>query len=211
MTPNKTSNSAKALLFARNFFKHPRMLGSVIPSSRFLVKHIARCIDWDRTRVLVEYGPGVGTMTGELLRRLHPDARLVAIEMNGEFHEVLRRSLPDPRLHVVHGSAADVDDVLDKLGLDRADCILSGIPYSIMPTKTRAAILNKSHDALNQRGVFVVYQFTTAVLPYLKQVFGPIRRNFEPRNIPPAQIFVCSRRDAPGAGNGAPREEAARR
>ena len=44
-------------LFARNFFKYPAMLGSVVPSSPFLVKHLMTQIDWDRARVLVEFGP----------------------------------------------------------------------------------------------------------------------------------------------------------
>jgi len=63
------------LLFSRNFLKHPRMLGSVIPSSRFLVNRLLRQVDWSRARTIVEYGPGVGTITSHLLRRLDP-ARL---------------------------------------------------------------------------------------------------------------------------------------
>ena len=34
------TRSGNALLFARNFFRHPRMLGSIIPSSRFLIKQV---------------------------------------------------------------------------------------------------------------------------------------------------------------------------
>jgi len=72
------ATSASAL-FARNFFKYPSMLGSVVPSSRFLVKDLMGQIDWERARVLVEFGPGVGTITREVLKRgvgvrlpLHP-------------------------------------------------------------------------------------------------------------------------------------------
>ena len=104
------------LLFARNFFKHPLMLGSLIPSSRYLIAHLLRQMDWPRTRVVVEYGPGVGTITSEVLRRMPADGTLVAIEMNEEFVEYLREALPDPRLHVIHGSAEDVAAVLARLG-----------------------------------------------------------------------------------------------
>ena len=74
-----------AFLFIRNFFRHPRMLGSIIPSSRFLIKQLLEPIDWDKARVIVEYGPGVGGITAEILRRMRPDARLIAIEMNPDF------------------------------------------------------------------------------------------------------------------------------
>ena len=82
------------LLFAGNFIRHPYMLGSIIPSSRFLVNQVLEPIDWERARVIVEYGPGVGTITGEILRRMHSDAHLVAIETNRAFVRFLQSSLP---------------------------------------------------------------------------------------------------------------------
>jgi len=96
----------ETLLFARNFLRHPNMLGSIIPSSRFLVEQVLGPVDWGRARVIVEYGPGVGTFTCEILRRMRSDAQLVAIETNRDFVRFLRRTLPDSRLHVVHDSAA---------------------------------------------------------------------------------------------------------
>ena len=67
--PSRT-RTGDALLFARNFFRHPRMLGSIIPSSRFLIKELLQPIDWNQARVIVEYGPGVGVITEEILRRM---------------------------------------------------------------------------------------------------------------------------------------------
>src|ERR1700730_12083551 len=92
-------------LFARNFLKSPMMLGSVVPSSSFLVNDMMSQVDWQRARVLVEYGPGVGTFTREILRRMRPDAVLVAIELNTDFVEYLRTHICDPRFRVIHGSA----------------------------------------------------------------------------------------------------------
>jgi hypothetical protein len=37
-----------------------------------------------------------------------------------------------------------------------------------------------------------VYQFTSRVLPVLQRTFGDVRRSFERRNLPPAQLFVCA-------------------
>src|SRR4028119_1467048 len=36
------SRREQLLLFSRNFFKHPRMLGSLIPSSQHLIDHLLR-------------------------------------------------------------------------------------------------------------------------------------------------------------------------
>jgi phospholipid N-methyltransferase len=193
MTNNKTrSRTMEMLLFAGNFIRHPYMLGSIIPSSRFLVNQVLEPIDWERARVIVEYGPGVGTITGEILRRMHSDAHLVAIETNKAFVRFLQTSLPDPRLHVVHNSAAEVQTVLRRLGLPLASYIISGIPLGSMPERLRADIVGKSRAALEPGGAFLVYQFTSRVLPVLQRTFGDVRRGFERRNLPPAQLFVCA-------------------
>jgi phospholipid N-methyltransferase len=187
------TRSEQILLFGRNFVKHPRMLGSLIPSSRFLVDRVLRQVDWGRASTIVEYGPGVGTITSEILRRLRPDGSLVTIEMNRDFVHYLRRTGHDRRLHVVEGSAADVKSILAERGLGHADYVISGIPYSTMPAEVRARILQATHEVLHPSGAFLVYQFTRAVLPYLRDTFALVDQEFEPRNIMPARVFFCRR------------------
>jgi len=187
------TRNEQLMLFARNFFKHPKMLGSLIPSSHFLIDQVLGKIDWKEAGVVVEYGPGVGTITTEILRRMRPDATLVVIEMNSDFVQFLRGSIRDPRLRVVHGSAADVDRVLKTEGLRHADYVISGIPFSTMPEPVRESILHATHSVLRPSGAFLVYQFSRAVLPYLQRVFGQVEQAFEPLNILPARLFFCSR------------------
>lgn len=187
------TRSEQILLFGRNFVKHPRMLGSLIPSSRFLVGRVLRQVDWGRAGTVVEYGPGVGTITGEILRRLRPDGSLITIEMNRDFVHYLRRTVPDRRLLVVEGSAADVESILADRRLAHADYVISGIPYSTMPAEVRERILRATHSVLHPHGAFLVYQFTRAVLPYLRDTFALVDQEFEPRNIMPARLFFCRR------------------
>lgn len=192
MLARKTSRSEETLLFAKNFLQHPKMLGSLIPSSRFLVDRLLGKIDWDRARTIVEYGPGVGTITGNILQRMSPEGRLIVLEMNGDFVTYLRRAFPDKRLHVVHGSAENVGRELAGLGLDGADYIISGIPYTTMPEQLRGRIMHESREALNPGGAVLVYQFTRAVLPYLKTYFDRVYQDFELLNILPARLFYCT-------------------
>jgi phospholipid N-methyltransferase len=167
------------------------MLGSVIPSSRFLIEEVLGRVDWDRAQVIVEYGPGVGSFTAELLRRMRADASLIAIETNPEFVGFLRKSFSDPRLQVVHGSAAQTQEILEEKGHAKADYILSGIPFSTMPGALREDILETTHATLDPEGAFLVYQFSARVFPDLKRVFGHVERGFEPLNVLPAHLFFC--------------------
>jgi phospholipid N-methyltransferase len=187
----RASRSQQILLFGRNFIKHPKMLGSLIPSSRFLVNKVLSEVDWPGARVLLEYGPGVGTFTTEILRRMRPDAVLIALETNADFVRFLRGKIHDDRLHVVHGSAVEVDSALARLNLSHADYVVSGIPYTTIAPEAREIILRKTHSVLHPNGAFLVYQFTRTVLPYLQQVFGQVHQDFEPLNLMPARLFFC--------------------
>jgi phospholipid N-methyltransferase len=187
----ESSHGRDAWLFARNFLRHPRMLGSIIPSSRFLTRQLLAPVNWGRARVLVEYGPGVGNITREVLRHMRPDARLVAIEMNADFVSHLNSTISDPRLQVVAGSAADVDLILRRLGLNRADYIIAGIPFSTLAPADRAKILRKTVAALAPGGAFLLYQFSGRILQELKGAFGYVGRQFQPLNVLPAHLFTC--------------------
>jgi phospholipid N-methyltransferase len=187
-TPGK---SRSGLLFALNFFRHPLMLGSIVPSSRFLIRQLLKPVDWTQARVIVEYGPGVGVITAEVLRRMRPDALMIAIETNPDFVSYLRDSIKDERLHVVEASAESVDEILQRYGQSNASYVISGIPFSTIPAPVRERILQKTCAVLKPGGSFLVYQFSSRVLEDLQRIFRYVQRQFEPLNVLPAHLFFC--------------------
>lgn len=180
-------------LFAKNFAKHPTNIGWMFPSSRFVVSQVLKQIDWEKARVIVEYGPGVGTFTYDILKRMHPDARLVAFEVNEDFCKHLREAIQDPRFILLHESATEVSGALKRLNLPAADYVISGIPFKTIPEHLRGQIVRETHAALKPEGRFLVYQLSTAVRPYLESVFGQVRQDFELLSIPPGRLFYCAR------------------
>jgi phospholipid N-methyltransferase len=189
----RKSATSELLLFARNFVKHPNDVGWMLPSSPFVVDSVLKRVDWQSAKVIVEYGPGVGTFTTRMLERMRPDATLVALEINDEFVRFLGKSLHDPRLKIVQESAADIDQVLARLGFTQADYVISGIPFKTLPHRLRDIIVRKTHAVLRPNGSFLVYQLSSAVLPYLEQVFGAVSKEVELLNIMPARLFYCAR------------------
>lgn len=167
------------------------MLGSVVPSSRFLIQRISDRINWDRARVVVEYGPGVGNVSQHFLSRLHPNGRLILVEMNEEFVFLLRQRFHDPRVTVVHGSAANVRNILLALGIANADYIVSGIPYTTIPAVLRRRILRESRDMTSASGQVIVYQFMRTIERELRACFDQVEDEFEARNFPPARVWYC--------------------
>ena len=98
----------------------------------------------------------------------------------GTFTEhVLARMAPD----------ADVQQILADMDIDRADYILSGLPFSTLPPGVGPAIAAATADALRPGGAFLVYQFSPKVRQFIDPYFDRIDKGFEWVNIPPATLF----------------------
>lgn len=183
-------------LFLQGFFKHPVMVGSIIPSSGKLIRKMLGPVDWDNCNVFVEYGPGVGTFCHPILDRLGPNAKYIAIDTNADFVTYLRRTIVDPRFSAIHGSAADVNAIVADHGADHADYVLSGLPFSTLPPGVGEAIAAATHQVLRPGGQFLVYQFNPNVRNFLTPHFPRINHAMEWWNVPPAQLWWAWK-DAP--------------
>ena len=184
--------------FLRGFLKHPVMVGSIIPSSRVLIERMLKPVDWKRTRLFVEYGPGVGTFTRPILDKMGDDSTLIAIDTNSDFIKFLSKSIDDPRLVAVTGSAADVQKIVAEAGFDHADYVLSGIPFSTLPPGLGDDIAQATSKVLRPGGAFLVYQFSPKVFDFIEPWFERIERGFEWVNVPPARLFWAYK-DKPGS------------
>ena len=181
------------LLFARTFLKYPNMVGWMLPSSQWVVNHIVEEVDWDQASLIVEYGPGLGTITTKLLDRMRPDARLIALEINPIFATFLKKQLHDPRLRIIERSATEIAAVLAELGFSSADYVISGVPFKTMPHPVRDEIVRSTHGVLRPRGRFLVYQLSSVVLPYLEDTFQNVQKTSELLSFMPARVFSCAR------------------
>jgi phosphatidylethanolamine/phosphatidyl-N-methylethanolamine N-methyltransferase len=177
-----------ALAFFLGFLRNPNMVASLVPSSRFLERRIVEAGAIAGARLVVELGPGTGGTTRALLAALPADARLLVVELNPRFAELLRVDA-DPRLIVHEGSAEDLPRVLAAHGLGAADVVVSGIPFSTMPPDVARRIILEIWQCLAPGGRFVAYQVRRHVAEFARERFGEPRREFELRNAPPIRVY----------------------
>ena len=176
-------------MFFQGFIKHPVMVGSIIPSSDKLIRNMLSPVDWGACKLFVEYGPGVGTFCRPILERMAPDAMLIAIDTNPDFIRYLDHTITDSRFVAVHGSAADVEQIVKDHGHAAADYVLSGLPFSTLPPGVGPAIGAATHRVIRSGGAFLVYQFSPKVKDFLTPHFSEIDHDMEWWNVPPAQLY----------------------
>ncbi len=89
--------------FIGSWIKKPFAVGSVTPSGKVLARNMARYVDPDCEGPVIELGPGTGPVTEALIEHgVHP-SRLVLVEFNPVFCQLLRQRFPEAT--VIQGDA----------------------------------------------------------------------------------------------------------
>jgi phospholipid N-methyltransferase len=177
--------------FIKVFLKD-KNVGALFPTSQYVIKRICSKIDFTTLDALVEYGPGNGVITVELLKRMKPTAKLFAIETNEDFLNTLH-GIRDPRLNVIAGSAGDAAQLLSPYNVSSVDCVLSGIPFTFFKPEMRNEIIFQTQQLLKPAGKLILYQHSALMKKYLRTHFGNAPVSVEFRSIPPMFILEATR------------------
>ena len=182
----------RMLAYLEAFLKD-RNVATIFPSSQSLIRRVIKALDLSGAETVVEYGPADGILTVSLLKHLGPKATLVAIELNPGFYRALKGKVKDPRLKAVRGDVRKVREILSGLGIEKADRVVSGIPFTLLKPKEREELVKATGKVLNPGGRFVAYQITTVLADPLKRHFSKVKTEFEIRSLPPQFVFTALR------------------
>jgi phospholipid N-methyltransferase len=193
-------------LFLRESLRKIRVTASVVPSSRFLTTAMVDQVNFRKVRNLVEVGSGTGVITQEILRRMTPDSRLFALEINHNFVRHLRTCCQAPRLAVLH---VDASELLNQLAVHDArtiDVVISSLGLTGMTSEHRTRIVRQAEACLAPNGIMMQFQYVTSLTPLPdlrnRQLWrfqeGEFLRRYPSviakpvlLNLPPALVFTC--------------------
>jgi len=162
-----------------------------------------RDVDLASAKLVLEYGPGTGAFTSEILRRVSPKADFIAIELSPRFASVVRSK--HPGLRVRERSVADVESVLRDESLpDRqsVDAIVSGLPWASFPEELQRDCLSAAVRVLRPGGVFVTFGYhLSSLLPAARRFARALPTHFAGvsrsetvwLNLPPAFVLHCTK------------------
>jgi phospholipid N-methyltransferase len=179
--------------FLKQFFKQKKMVGSIAPSSRFLSAKMLNHLPLKQAKFIVELGPGNGVFTEKILAKMGDDSQLLVIELNEEFHKALSTKITHPNFNLFHDSADQLGVLLQKMGGDKADIIISSLPLANFPIDLRDSLLDIIQTYLKDDGYFVQFQYSLQAKKYIKKRFPSTKINFTPLNLPPAFVYSCQK------------------
>jgi phospholipid N-methyltransferase len=176
------------ILFLKKFIDEPKKIGSLTPSSRFLVNKMLKDLPWENFSCVAELGAGTGTFTEKIVELMPPDCNFLVVEQDDAMRNLLEEKYPSLNFD---SFAENLCSTLRRMDLPQLDCVISGLPFANMDEELRLQIIDNVRRALKPGGVFVMFQYSLQMRKLLKEYFPAVSIDFLLLNFPPAFVYTC--------------------
>jgi len=139
-----------------------RTTGAILPSSRFLARALVKHLEGPRAPArILEVGPGSGSVTIEIARRMRRDDRLDTVEINRRFVDLLHQRVATEdvfrpvrdQIEIIHACLQDLP------GESVYDYIVSGLPLNNFSVDLVRQIFASYSRLLKPGGVLTYYEY----------------------------------------------------
>lgn len=184
---------ANPLLFLRGWSRDPVAVGGPFASSSWTARRLAHAA-LDAAipggGPVLELGAGTGPVTGALIEMGCPVDQLIVVERDAELCESLERRFSG--LHVLHGNALELGEILARAKISSVRAVLSGLPMRAIPPQAAARCYSEAFQHMPSGGAIIQYTYgfrppvdPGEAIPKLDATF--VGREW--RNVPPMGIW----------------------
>jgi phosphatidylethanolamine/phosphatidyl-N-methylethanolamine N-methyltransferase len=199
--------SRHLLAFLAAVLRSPATVGAVAPSSPHLAARLAAVVPRVGEPVVVELGPGTGSVTTAIEYRLASRGRHVAIEIDPVLANYLRAE--HTGVEVLVGDAAELERLFAQYQVSAVDAVVSGLPWALIDAEVQREIVDATARSLRPGGCFTTFAYLHALSmtrarqfrALLGEVFDEVLTTRTVWwNLPPAVTYVCRRPRAVRSG-----------
>ena len=192
--------SRHVVAFLAAVVRSPATVGAVAPSSSQLAARLAAVVPRVGEPVVVELGPGTGSVTAAIGCRLGGRGRHVAVEIDPVLADYLRAE--HPGVDVLVGDAVELERLFATHHMPAVDAVISGLPWSLIDSDAQRAIVNATARSLATGGCFTTFAYVHALSmtrarqfrTLLGEVFDEVLTTRTVWwNLPPAVTYACRR------------------
>ena len=184
-------------LFLRRWLAHPLRVGAIAPSAPALARAMAKVAwaEFTDGNLVVELGPGTGSVTRALVAAGVPEERLVLVERDRHLHAWLEEQFPGA--NVILSDARQLDRILPAGQTGRISTVVSSLPLNSLPRRDRDEIVRAAFRVLSDDGSLVQYTYgVPSPLPCEALGLTGQRVAFAAANLPPATVWRFARTPA---------------
>lgn len=178
--------------FFKTWATSPLKMGAVSPTGRQLSRLMVELAHPDPQGWTLELGPGTGVVTQALVEAGIPQERIVSVEYDRDFAELLKQRFP--RAHIIHGDALDLDRTLGSFRDKTFSAVMSGVPLLTLSKAKRIRYLEDALDRVARGGNLT--QLSYAFAPPQEEIpgrFTVTKSKWVTFNLPPGRVWIYER------------------
>jgi len=180
-----SNSAAQHFDFIRGLIARPKNVAAITPSSPALARAIAQQVDPAVEGQVLELGPGTGVVTEALIEHGIEPQRIVAIEFDPDFAEMVAERCPGTR--VLRGDAFNFPELTG--GIHFA-AIVSGLPLLTHTMAQRLTLLDTAMRHLKPGAPFVQLSYGTNPPVPAPEGITLKRAALVLMNLPPARVWT---------------------
>ena len=180
----------KKIQFIKESLKNIKEVGTIFPSSKFVVAKMIAPINFGEKLTILELGAGSGVITKKLLEKMSSDSQLICFETNKKFYQELKQ-INNEKMILINESAEKMKLYLKEFKIEKVDYIVSSVPLVTLPKEKTHKILSISVEILGKSGKLIQLQYSKLLDKRLKSYYNNIDIQFTPRYYLPAFIYTC--------------------
>ena len=182
--------------YLSEFRRSPRSIGSFAESGPQLSAAMAKAANFKLGDIVVEFGPGTGVITAQLLAHGVSPSQLLLIEFNQKFVNILRMRFP--HLTILHADAWQIEKILEKhFPEKKCAAIVSSLPLLNFPKSQRVELMAAVDRALDpEHGRFVQFSYGLKRPVEAASGFTASPSKWIIKNVPPARVWTYVRHKA---------------
>ena len=163
---------------------------AVISTHSHIIRYMINKIDFEKAKVILEYGPGNGAITKHFLQRMKLDSSLFVFETNNQFINKLSK-LKDNRLIIINADSEKAQMILEnRYKIEKVDYIISTIPFTFINRRKRRRIIFRSFNLLKEKGKFITIQYTWLIYNLIKKQSSKTSIKLILLNMPPTFVII---------------------
>jgi phosphatidylethanolamine/phosphatidyl-N-methylethanolamine N-methyltransferase len=166
----------KGLAFLGEFIRSPFQIGALHESPPRVARAIAADLGLERASNVVEFGPGTGPVTREILEQIPEGCRFFAIEKNPRLVKVFRER--NPGVDIVEGSVEDVRRLCETRGMRDLDAVVSSIPWILLPRTLQERAVAETVAVMRPGARFSMITYRHERLGIVKRFVDLLRERF---------------------------------
>lgn len=163
-------------------------VAAILPTPPWTCRNLMKFIP-KKSSFIIEWGPGIGTITETMLNHLDQDSKIVSYEINSWLSKYLgRRFRGEKRLCIKNENASKIKDIES----GTADVVISGIPFTFLTHDFALSILIEAYRVLKEGGVFIAYQYRSTADSALREIFNEVE-SYGNKAVPPMWISIAKK------------------